>query len=48
MTFDIVSIVHELPYFKLYDTNNGCKILKHSLKKKVIYPKVLLSDIDRG
>jgi hypothetical protein len=41
MTFYIVSIIHELPYFRLYDTNNGCEISSHPLQPTVIYPNFL-------
>jgi hypothetical protein len=42
----LLLIFHKLPYFRLEDSNNGCKILNHPLKKIVIYPNLLLSDID--
>ncbi|BBA79359.1 hypothetical protein RGRSB_0831 [cyanobacterium endosymbiont of Rhopalodia gibberula] len=46
ITFDIVSVVHELLDLRIDDTNNGCKLLNHPLKKTAIYPNLLLSDVD--
>ena len=43
LVFDLVTIVHDSLNFKIFPTNQGCKVLQHPFWNTAVYPGLILS-----